>query len=782
MDAPHPLGPLEPLTAFDQFIVALLVPLPDGRTDKIPCDFRTARTHIDAHDPQHWTTHGNAAALAHAWGAGFAVGFVVTAADPWVCVDIDHALDPATGHWSQLSHDLCHALPGAVIEVSQSGHGLHAWARLAAVPAHSKKRTDIGIEAYSERRFVVLGTQQAGELAEDCPAMRDVLARYFPPREAVDHDTTAAGPCAGWSGPEDDDALIALAMRSRGAASIFGDGVSFAELWEANADALGRKWPADGRPFDASSADMSLASRLAFWTGRDAMRINRLMLRSALVREKWDRPDYLARTITQACAQVRDVYRARDDHAAATTTLAVAEPRYAVCPDDPLNTARAVIQRHYMHPDGPCLKAWHDGFYRWQSGHWVELTTPDIRARLYDFLDREGESFYRPTQSKVSNLLDALKAAAHLDSSLAAPCWIGGDENLPPSEIVACANGLLHLPSRTVQPETPRFFNSNALPFSYEPAPRAPAAWLQFLAQVWPNDAEAISTLQELFGYLLTPDTSQQKIFLIVGPKRSGKGTIARVLTEMLGAANVEGPTLSSMATPFGLQCLIGKLAAVISDARLSGRTDQKDVAENLLRISGEDRIEVARKFLPSVTLSLGVRFVLLTNELPRIADASGAMASRFVILKMSESFLGREDPGLTAKLLRELPGVLSWAVDGWHRLKERGHFIEPKSSAGAAQELADLGSPISAFVRDECQCGTGREVEVGAMFSAWRTWCARQGIERPGTQQTFGRDLAAAVPSVRVVRPRSAGERTRVYQGIALSGPQWSAVHPIAA
>ena len=58
-------------------------------------------------------------------------------------------------------------------------------------------------------------------------------------------------------------------------------------------------------------------------------------------------------------------------------------------------------------------------------------------------------------------------------------------------------------------------------------------------------------------------------MFLLVGPKRGGKGTIARVLRRLIGAHNVAGPTLASFATNFGLQDLVAKSLAVISDARL---------------------------------------------------------------------------------------------------------------------------------------------------------------------------------------------------------------------
>ncbi|MDZ7735869.1 MAG: hypothetical protein U5P41_07065 [Gammaproteobacteria bacterium] len=61
----------------------------------------------------------------------------------------------------------------------------------------------------------------------------------------------------------------------------------------------------------------------------------------------------------------------------------------------------------------------------------------------------------------------------------------------------------------------------------------------------------------------------------MVGPRRSGKGTILRVMTALLGRSNVAAPTLSSLAAPFGLQPLIGKTAGLISDARLGGRADR---------------------------------------------------------------------------------------------------------------------------------------------------------------------------------------------------------------
>jgi putative DNA primase/helicase len=269
-----------------------------------------------------------------------------------------------------------------------------------------------------------------------------------------------------------------------------------------------------------------------------------------------------------------------------------------------------------------------------------------------------------------------------------------------------------------------------------------------------------------------TPDTTQQKIFLLVGPRRSGKGTIARVLTAMLGRENVAGPTLYSLTQNFGLASLIGKPLAIISDARLSGRSDASIVVERLLAISGEDTLSVPRKYREDWTGQLPTRLLVLTNELPRLSDASGALASRFVILVMTRSFYGKEDHGLTGKLVTELPSILNWAIDGRDRLTKRGHFIQPTSAQQAAGELADLASPIGAFVRDRCSVGPEYAVDTGAIYKAWVIWCRQQNREHPGTKQAFGRDLRAAVPGLTITQPRDAKthKQLRSYQGIGLA------------
>lgn len=299
-------GALAPMANHRQFIVCRLVPHPSkaGKMNKFPVNPYTGEV-WNAHDPQIWLDCTSAAAAVELYGSGHGVGFVFTDGDPFWFLDIDNCAT-ADGQWSELARHLVAALPGAAVEVSQSGRGLHLFGT-GNCPPHSSRNDRLGVEFYTTGRFVYLGSGAVGWAGTDCsPALPWLVDNFFPPRaEAVAGEDWRTEPVAEWSGPTDDDALIARALASRqGAAAAFGGRASFRDLWEGNAEALGRSFPdSGGRAYDASAADAALASHLAYFTGNNHERILRLMARSALARDKWERADYIRGTITYCCGR-----------------------------------------------------------------------------------------------------------------------------------------------------------------------------------------------------------------------------------------------------------------------------------------------------------------------------------------------------------------------------------------------------------------------------------------------------------------------------------------------
>lgn len=437
--------------------------------------------------------------------------------------------------------------------------------------------------------------------------------------------------------------------------------------------------------------------------------------------------------------------------------------------DGAVKAAAIYVRDHASHSDGVLLRRWRGDFYRWavERGHYAPLSDDQIRAELYRKLGLGKRGDVGEVRDALVAVDDVLIDHAELGE------WLDGrrdDHN--PVDLAPCRNGLIHLPTRALTPATPRYFATTALGVAFEPHPALPRVWLSFLKQLWPADDESIALLQEWMGYLLTPDTRLQKILLLLGPKRSGKGTIARVIGAMLGAASVASPTLASLGTNFGLWPLIGKTAAIIGDARLGGRSDIAQVVERLLSISGEDLQTIDRKHRTPWTGKLVARITIISNEPPKFTDASDALACRMLVLELQNSFYGKEDATLTDKLLAELPGILRWAIDGWKRLRDRGHFVQPAASRDAIEELIDLASPVAAWVRQRCVTDSTDSqwwLTGSDAYDDFKRWCEQQGHKHVTTLTTFGRDLKTATGLKRkqIRRP----SLIWVYEGLALRG-----------
>ena len=469
--------------------------------------------------------------------------------------------------------------------------------------------------------------------------------------------------------------------------------------------------------------------------------------------------------------------------------------------DDPFRLARLFLAR-YAHAHGYRLRYWLEDFAQWVDGGYSLITATEIKGTLTTFVEDEFARIHAPrmrayeiarekgsdekppakqrvTRNLIADVLNAVCAITRTDAKNA-PAWVGVDPptlaNFPnPLDVISVRNGLIHIPTISRNPNvtpataTPRFFTFNQLDFDYDGDTPQPQQWLQFLSEIWPDDPDSIACLQEWFGYLLTPDTSLHKILMLIGPPRAGKGTIGRILKAIIGEVNVVSPKLGSLADRFGLQPLIGKLVAIIGDARLSGRQDAVAVTEQLLGISGEDPQTIDRKNRDAITLQLRTRFVLLSNEVPRLGDASGAILSRLVILKLTRSFLGKEDLKLSDKIIEsEMPGVMKWAIEGLVRLKANGRFTRPESSEQVYELAEGMISPVKAFVVDRCSLEADAFTSTQELYDAWSQWCEKRG-RHPGTDATFVRDLVAAYPDVCPIRKKNSGDRIRGYNGIRL-------------
>lgn len=311
MSVPRPLPPaLAGLAECRQFVGWKSVTV-DGVLKKFPTNH--LGDVIDAQDSRYWMDYDTAASWAEA--SGINVGFVFTESDPFFFADVDKCADPSRpSGWSETAETVLSYFPGAAVEVSQSGEGLHIIGR-ATAPPHSMRNAQYGLEFYTSKRFIALTMRDCiGDCTTDhTPMVAQYIANFFPPRP--EHDAGAEwtdGPNKNSRPLKTDDALIRKMLASVSVAGGFGIRATVRQLWEADAAALGALWPADKETdaFNHSNADAALCLHLAFWTGGDCERIDRLFRKSALYREKWERDDYRTQTILRAVGLCTQFYGA----------------------------------------------------------------------------------------------------------------------------------------------------------------------------------------------------------------------------------------------------------------------------------------------------------------------------------------------------------------------------------------------------------------------------------------------------------------------------------------
>lgn len=282
----------------------------EGKYLKHPCRAAGEPFPMDASLPHNWLKFDDAADRAAIWNAAstdpavrYTLGFYLTADVGYWFLDMDKCI--TNGMYSPQALEWLGLLPGCFFEFSSSGNGCHVVGK-GTVPAHAKRNKELGAELYTEKRGIAFGLSGRawGSADVGAPAIASIASLHFAPRPEAESGEYLQ-PRADWSGPVDDEELVRRALSSPSVAARMGNKASFADLWNAEPDALLKFYGPQGR----TEADMALAQHLAFWTGCDAPRMERLMRQSKLARDKWTlHRTYLRElTITNACAQQGDV-------------------------------------------------------------------------------------------------------------------------------------------------------------------------------------------------------------------------------------------------------------------------------------------------------------------------------------------------------------------------------------------------------------------------------------------------------------------------------------------
>ena len=658
---------------------------PGGKWRKTPLSWRTA-TVASPLDPVNHADRATITAAAAAFGPAYGVGIVIQ--PPLFLIDLDAQY--INGEWSEAAGRIGSAFPGAYMETSVSGTGCHIIGRTRTIPPHAMRVSGLG-ELYTGARFCALtGLHASGSWDTDhTEALAAVAAAWWPQRPgSVAAAEWTDRPRDGYGGPADDEALLAIAMRSMPPGAAFGDGVAFRALWEADAAVLGRRFPSgDERPYDASRADAALASALAFWTGADCERIERLMWRSALAhdRAKWSRESYLRGTVAKYAGLCQAIYTGSRTPpppepaaaAAPVPALAAGEPPPVPAPaaapvTDLSEQGRAFQGAIYIEdryqaatPDG-CLLTPQQ--FRTSSRYGGRTYTLDMAAAKYT----------RNAWEAFTESADWRPPVAH------GLCF---RPELPPRSLIQENGRTLY--NHYTPPQVPRVAG-DAGPF------------LRHLAKLLPDERDRAYLLSYMAAIVQHPGFKLQWAPLIQGAQGNGKTFLLSCMAYAVGEQYSHMPNAQDLSNRFN-GWLEFKLFIGVEEIRVHDRWDMLDALKVMVTNS---RVEMQRKGQDQITGDNRANFMLCTNHLDAIPLEGGDR--RYGVFRTAQQ--------VPADLVRDgmdgsyFPDLYRWAREGGFAIV--AHYL-------ATYQIADEFNPVTTVHRAPVTSGTAGVIEASRPAAA---------------------------------------------------------------
>ncbi|MCU4975034.1 hypothetical protein OB955_20225 [Halobacteria archaeon AArc-m2/3/4] len=274
----------------------------DGKQTKVPVNPATG-DFASTTDDRTWTDLEQALECA-ATDAADGIGFVFTATDPLVGVDLDDCRDPDTGEPLEPAPTIIERLD-SFTEVSPSGTGYHV---ILEGDLPNGRNRHGSIEIYDQARFFTVTADHVAGTPETVESRQDAL-------EDVHEEFVAQDDSDESDGSMDTSSDVSALLKGSGTLDLEDEELLERARNASNGEKFDRLWRGSTTGYESQSeADMALCCLLAFWTGGDATRVDRLFRQSGLIRGKWDDVHYSdgstygEKTVERAITNTDDVY------------------------------------------------------------------------------------------------------------------------------------------------------------------------------------------------------------------------------------------------------------------------------------------------------------------------------------------------------------------------------------------------------------------------------------------------------------------------------------------
>lgn len=396
---------------------------------------------------------------------------------------------------------------------------------------------------------------------------------------------------------------------------------------------------------------------------------------------------------------------------------------------------------------------WKESLHRWEELSEAEQTQFAIKtankrfAHAQSFEDQDAirrEANFAVRSRNANSLNNMLSLAKHLppihNSSIK---W---DSN---RDLLVTKNGVVDLRTGILREGRRSDFITHGIDIEYSLEAKAPL-WEKFLREVTLDRPELIFFIQRAIGYTLTGHIKEQVFFLLHGTGANGKGVLANIIRKLLTdfsklirfAAFEENTTSDAKRD---LAELPGIRAVFASEG-----TEHKSFDTGTIKqITGGEPITTSRKYGHPFTYDPQFKIWLNTNHLPRVIDDSFGFWRRILVIPFEAEFYGAaRDNNLEDKLMVELPGILTWAVQGASSWHANGLNI-PNLVLLKTANYKTKTDTVARFFVEMCISEPNSEILASELYQAYLLWCLDKE-EEPVSNTAFGRNVGEKITKKR--------------------------------
>jgi len=294
--------------------------------------------------------------------------------------------------------------------------------------------------------------------------------------------------------------------------------------------------------------------------------------------------------------------------------------------------------------------------------------------------------------------------------------------------------------------------------------------WAKFLERTFGGDQELINYIQRAAGYSLTGSMVEQIYFFCHGTGANGKSVFLATLRALLGdyAKQASFDTFLIQHT-----AKVRNDLAALAGARIITASEAEEGARLSMQVvkswTGGDPITARFLFGEDFTFKPTGKLWLAANTKPIISERNYAAWRRVHLIPFAATIpLEEQDRELEAKLLEELPGILTWALMGLKEYHRIG-LQPPEAVKAATDAYRRENDSMAAFVSECCEIQKLAICKNSDLFSAYLDFCRMVG-EEAISQKKFSEDLIG-LKGIKKTRDRSLG---MIWHGIQLS-KKWS-------